>query len=78
MVHAEVNALLNATRSVENCVIYTTFCPCSECTKLIIQSGIAKVVYRKASQELTDRWREKSRRSLGLLEEAGIPAEELP
>jgi dCMP deaminase len=46
VVHSEANAILNANanRSVEGCTLYTTKFPCTDCTKLIIQSGIAEVV----------------------------------
>lgn len=45
VVHAELNAILNATRSVIGCTIYVSLFPCNECAKAIIQSGIKKVVY---------------------------------
>lgn len=44
VVHAEANAILNALTTVRGMMIYCTKYPCSECVKLIIQSGIAKVV----------------------------------
>ena len=44
--HAEVNAIVNANRaSLKGQKIYVTLFPCNECTKLILQSGIAEVVY---------------------------------
>ena len=45
VVHAEPNAMLNATSSLHNCTIYVTLFPCCECAKLIIQSGIKEIVY---------------------------------
>lgn len=45
VVHAEPNAILNATVSLENATLYVTLFPCNECAKLIIQSGIKEVVY---------------------------------
>jgi len=45
VVHAEPNAILNATASLKNCTIYVTLFPCCECAKLIIQSGIKEIVY---------------------------------
>ncbi|MGL4949948.1 MAG: deoxycytidylate deaminase [Anaeroplasmataceae bacterium] len=45
VVHAEPNAILNARASVENAIMYVTLFPCNECAKLIIQSGIKKIVY---------------------------------
>lgn len=48
MVHAEMNALADAARtskSTQNCTLYCTTMPCHLCTKLIIASGITRVVY---------------------------------
>ena len=44
--HAELNAILNKNSAdLKGCSIYTTLFPCNECTKLIIQSGISRIVY---------------------------------
>ncbi|KAF4043379.1 Cytidine and deoxycytidylate deaminase zinc-binding region [Phytophthora infestans] len=44
--HAEMNAILNKNSTdVKGCSIYVALFPCNECAKLIIQSGIARVVY---------------------------------
>ncbi len=44
--HAELNAILNKnTADLRGCRIYVTLFPCSECTKLIIQSGITQIIY---------------------------------
>lgn len=45
VVHAEANAIVNATSSLEGCSIYVALYPCNECAKLIIQSGIKEVIY---------------------------------
>ena len=45
VVHAEANAILNASVNLDNARIYVTLFPCNECAKLIIQSGIKEVVY---------------------------------
>lgn len=45
VVHAESNAILNATNNLSNATIYVTLFPCNECMKLIIQSGISEIVY---------------------------------
>lgn len=48
VVHAEANAIQNYTGEkirLKNAKIYVTLFPCLECTKLIITSGISKVVY---------------------------------
>ncbi len=43
--HAELNAILNATSSLDGCKIYVALFPCNECAKAIIQSGISEIVY---------------------------------
>ena len=45
VVHAELNAILNSTKSLKNCTIYVALFPCHECSKAIIQSGIRELVY---------------------------------
>lgn len=45
VVHAEANAILNSTKNLKNCTIYVALFPCNECAKLIIQSGIKKIIY---------------------------------
>jgi len=45
VVHAEVNAILNSTVSLDNATLYVTLFPCNECAKLVIQSGIKELVY---------------------------------
>lgn len=48
-VHAEQNAIAQAAKlgvSVDGATIYVTHQPCTICTKMIINSGIKKVVYR--------------------------------
>jgi dCMP deaminase len=46
VVHAELNAILNATQPLTGDYLYVTLSPCSECAKAIIQSGIVSVTYR--------------------------------
>ncbi|KAL3871396.1 hypothetical protein ACJMK2_039399 [Sinanodonta woodiana] len=44
--HAEMNAIVNKMGvDIQGCTLYTTKYPCNECSKLIIQSGIKKVVF---------------------------------
>ncbi|MGL5316930.1 MAG: deoxycytidylate deaminase [Peptostreptococcaceae bacterium] len=54
VVHAEANAILNASGSVKDSSIYVSLFPCNECAKLIIQSGIKEVVYHDAWDEDKD------------------------
>lgn len=48
VLHAEANAILKvagSTQSCEGATLYITLSPCKECSKLIHQSGIKRVVY---------------------------------
>jgi dCMP deaminase len=70
IVHAEANALMFASKSVEGCTLYTwPFQPCSRCAGLIIQSGITRVVSVVHSDE---RWKKNFEISRKLLQEAHV------
>lgn len=44
--HAEMNAIMNKNEAnLNNCTMFVSLFPCNECAKLIIQSGIKKLVY---------------------------------
>ena len=48
VLHAEANAITKVARShnsSEGATLYVTASPCMECSKLIIQAGIRRVVY---------------------------------
>lgn len=48
--HSESNAILKlakSTLSSENATMYITLSPCKDCSKLILQSGIKRIVYSK-------------------------------
>jgi dCMP deaminase len=65
--HGEENAITQAAyhgTSLKGATLYTTFAPCLLCTKMIINSGIAEVVY---NQEYP-----LNERALSLLEECGV------
>lgn len=66
--HAELNAILNSTKSLKNCTIYVALFPCHECSKAIIQSGIKELVY------LSDKYNgtESDIASKKMLDSAGV------
>ena len=71
VLHAEANAITKVARSgnsSEGATLYITDSPCMECAKLIIQSGIRRVVYRD-EYRLTD--------GIDLLRRAGIEVEKI-
>jgi dCMP deaminase len=74
VVHAEMNAIYNATysgTSLDGATLYVYGLPiCSECAKGIIQVGIKKVVVEK-SKEL-DNWNESVQLSQKMFDEAGV------
>ena len=54
MLHAEANAIMKvsaSTQSSEGSTLYITLSPCKECSKLIFQSGIKRLVYHKAYKD---------------------------
>jgi len=51
-VHAEQNALIQAGRLAKGCTLYLNAFPCKICARLIVNSGVKKVV---TSGEYTDR-----------------------
>ena len=54
VLHAEANAILKVARSTQSCegaTLYITLSPCKECSKLIHQSGIKRVVYHNGYRD---------------------------
>ena len=50
VLHAEANAIAKvsgSTQSTNGATLYITLSPCRECSKLIFQSGIKRIVYSK-------------------------------
>lgn len=71
VLHAEANAITKLARSSNNsegATLYVTASPCIECSKLIIQSGIKRVVYGE-KYRLDD--------GINLLKRAGVDVEYL-
>lgn len=71
VLHAEANAITKVARSnnsSEGATMYVTASPCIECAKLIIQSGIRRVVYR-------DLYRITA--GIDLLNRAGVECEQI-
>ncbi len=62
-IHSEVNALIKAPGSVRDKVVFVTNSPCVMCAKLIINSGVTHLYFRKAYRDPT---------GLEVLQQAGI------
>lgn len=71
VLHAEANAILKVARSTQSCegaTLYITLSPCKECSKLIHQAGIKRVVYNIG-------YRDES--GLSFLKKAGVIVEQI-
>ena len=71
VLHAEANAILKVAASTQSCkgaTLYITMSPCKECSKLIHQAGVVKVIYNVAY---------KDNSGLKFLEKAGIELEQI-
>ena len=72
VLHAEANAILKVARSTQTCegaTLYITLSPCRECSKLIHQSGIRRVVYQNGYRDTS---------GVDFLEKAGVEVEYIP
>jgi dCMP deaminase len=66
VLHAEANAMLKVARSTQNTegsTLYVTYSPCKDCSKMIIQAGIKRVIYREEYRDIS---------GVKILREAGI------
>ena len=71
VLHAEANAILKTASSNHNCsgaTLYLTMSPCKECSKLIHQSGIKRLVYINKYKDIT---------GINFLKEAGVKIEQI-
>jgi dCMP deaminase len=71
VLHAEANAILKVARSTQSCegaTLYITLSPCKDCSKLIHQSGIKRVVYLEEYKDTS---------GVDFLRKAGVEAEHL-
>ena len=72
VLHAEANAILKvaaSTQSAKNATLYITLSPCNQCSKLIHQAGIKRVVYAMGYRDAS---------GLEFLEKAGVELKYLP
>ncbi len=66
VLHAEANAILKVASSTQSCkeaTLYITLSPCKECSKLIHQAGIKRVVFKEGY---------KDQSGIKFLEKAGV------
>jgi len=56
VLHAEANAILKVARSTNDCsgaTLFITLSPCKDCSKLVLQAGIKRVVYMMEYKDTT-------------------------
>lgn len=71
VLHAEANAILKVAKSTQNlkgATLYLTLSPCKECSKLIIQAGIIRVVYIRPYKDIA---------GVKFLEKAGVAVKQI-
>lgn len=56
VIHAETNAILNAKRSVDSCLLFVTHPPCQHCAGSIVQAGIKEVYSIHPNDAFMKRW----------------------
>lgn len=76
--HAERNAIFNAARmgvSLKGSTLYSSLCPCMDCARAVVQSGIVRVVYPKEIPEhmkSSKNWEASMTRTHQLFNEVGL------
>lgn len=73
--HAERNAIFNAARTgirLENCSAYSTLCPCMDCARALIQSGIKRVITPKPDLVKYSIWADNFKKSELLFNECKV------
>lgn len=79
IIHAEVNALVQAKQSVEGCTLYTwPFCCCDRCAVFMIQAGISSIVSPSSPPKDWERWGESFYKARLYFLECGISYLEIP
>ena len=70
--HAEPNAITNASGNTAGCTAYVTHHPCAQCTGLLIQAGIRRIVTHAPEGGLLERFAESFEASREMIAEAGV------
>lgn len=72
VLHAEKNAILFATGPTHGCTMVVTHPCCAQCAALIIQAGVAHVMWPKPAAEFEERWRQDIVLTREQFTEAGV------
>lgn len=79
IVHAEANAIVSSKTDLTGCTLYTYPLPvCSECMKLVIQSGITRCVSIALTPAEVERWAESLRVAREMADQANVEVAYLP
>ena len=83
VVHAEVNAIINAGHRSEGCRIYVTPtlmepCACPDCAKALVQAGIVENIYWHNDNIDQTRWKDMQKFSKTLFDEGGVKYRSVP
>ena len=79
IIHAEMNAVLTAREDLTGCKLYTVpFMPCDRCFVHMLQAGITRFVYPKATADQESRWGTAFKQVRMLAEEAKVELKEMP
>ena len=77
IIHAEMNAILFAKESLDDCIVFTyPFLPCDRCCVHLIQAGAGLFVAPKATGSSAERWEPLFIKTRKMLKECGIPYNE--
>lgn len=66
VIHAELNCIMKAAREGVSCIgatVYVTFSPCIQCSAMLVQAGVKRVVYMQQYRDVT---------GIELLQDCGI------
>lgn len=77
MVHAELNAILNARRDLAGWTLYVTKFPCHNCALAVVQAGLVRVVTRPQGGA-TSKWAASHAMSRDILTEGGVALVVIP
>lgn len=72
VIHAELNAVLQARESLIDAIAYVTHKPCSQCAAALIQAGIKTIVTRNPTDGIAERFKESFAATNDQFFDAGI------
>lgn len=77
VIHAEMNAIFNATSNVEGCTVYVSHPSCPDCAKMLVQAGVHKVMWPTPDPVWIERWDERIKQSMEIFKLGSVVVEVL-